>query len=438
MKSMKRNNSQHLLKNSPWASNKFGKIILSLCIGFIVVLFLPWTQNIQANGFVTTLNNDERPQEIQSAIAGRLTKWHVKEGDYINLGDTIALLGEIKSEYLNPELIKQTEIQIQAKENSLLSYNSKINAINEQIKQLEINRNLSIQKAKNKFDQENLKLQAESADYEAAKLNTKIAKQQLERDSILLAQKIKSPMDVENKRVKYQETVAKLFVSESKVRQAKASIANAKIELQNLDAEYGEKLSKGESDRYSAISAQMEVEAEVSKLRNTMANYSIRNGFYVITAPKSGYVTRTKVNGIGETIKEGETICQILPKTYESVVELFIDPVDMPLVHDGVHVQFTFDGWPTMVFSGWPNLTYGTFPGVIYGVNSSPNENGKYRVLVKQRKDLKPWPNELKIGVGARGYLLLKKVPIWYELWRIISGFSPDYYLPQKETPSKK
>ncbi len=438
MKSMKPIRSNPLLKDSPWASNKFGKIILILCLTFLVILFLPWTQNIQANGFVTTLNNEERPQEIQSAIAGRLNKWLVKEGDYIEFGDTIAVLGEIKSEYLDPDLLKQTEIQIQAKENSLLSYNSKINAINEQIKQLEINRNLSIQKAKNKLDQENLKLQAELADLEAAKLNSKIAKQQLERDSILLTKTIKSPMDVENKRVKYQETVAKLFVSESKVRQARASIANAKIEMQNLSAEYGEKLSKGESERYSAISAQMEAEAEVSKMRNNMANYTIRNGFYVITAPKSGYITRTKINGVGETIKEGETICQILPKSYESVVELFVDPVDMPLVHDGVHVQFTFDGWPTMVFSGWPNLTYGTFPGEVYGVNSSPNENGKYRVLVRQRADLKPWPKELKIGVGARGYLLLKKVPIWYELWRIVSGFSPDYYLPEKDNQSKK
>ena len=435
---MKQSKINPLLKNSPWASNKFGKIILTLCLGFVVVLFLPWNQNIQANGFVTTLNNDERPQDIQSAIAGRLNKWLVKEGDFVEIGDTIAVLGEIKSEYLNPELLKQTEIQIQAKENSLLSYNSKINAINEQIKQLEINRNLSIQKAKNKLDQETLKLQAELADNEAAKLNVKIAKQQLDRDSLLLTQKIKSPQDVENKRVKYQETVAKLLGSESKVRQARASINNAQLEMQNLSAEYGEKLSKGESDRYSAISAQMEAEAEVSKLRNTMANYSIRNGFYVIKAPKSGYITRTKINGIGETIKEGETICQILPKSYESVVELFVDPVDMPLVHDGVNVQFTFDGWPTMVFSGWPNLTYGTFPGEVYGVNSSPNENGKYRVLVRQRSNIKPWPKELKIGVGARGYMLLKQVPIWYELWRIMSGFSPDYYVPQKENVKKK
>jgi len=57
--------------------------------------------------------------------------------------------------------------------------------------------------------------------------------------------------------------------------------------------------------------------------------------------------------------------------------------------------------------------------------------------LVKQKSNVKAWPRELRIGVGARGYLLLKKVPIWYELWRIISGFSPDYYLPKTEKSKK-
>ena len=214
MKFMKTNmQNSTILRDSPWASNKFGKIILTLCLVFVLILFLPWTQNIQANGFVTTLNTEDRPQEIQSVIAGKISKWNVKEGDFVKEGDTIAVLTEIKSEYLNPDLLKQTEIQIQAKENSLLSYNSKIEAINNQIKQLETNRNLSIEKAKNKIDQETLKLQAELADYEAAKLNVKIAKQQLDRDSILLIQKIKSPIDVENKRVKYQESISKLFVN---------------------------------------------------------------------------------------------------------------------------------------------------------------------------------------------------------------------------------
>jgi hypothetical protein len=34
------------------------------------------------------------------------------------------------------------------------------------------------------------------------------------------------------------------------------------------------------------------------------------------------------------------------------------------------------------------------------------------------------------MGTGAQGIALLKDVPIWYELWRNINGFPPDYYKP--------
>ena len=34
----------------------------------------------------------------------------------------------------------------------------------------------------------------------------------------------------------------------------------------------------------------------------------------------------------------------------------------------------------------------------------------------------------MKIGTGAVGFALLKDVPVWYELWRQINGFPPDYY----------
>ena len=424
------NKLEFLTRDSNWTNNRFGKLIFIIFLIVILILFLPWTQSIQSKGKVTAFGTNERPQEIQSVIAGKLNKWYINEGDYVQAGDTIAVITEIKGEYLNPDLLQQTDIQLKAKEKSILSYSSKIDAINNQIRQLEISQDLSYDKLKNKLDQENLKLQGEIADYESAKMNTKISKQQFERDSLLYLQHIKSLFDVENKKNKLQEAISKMLVVESKIRQTKIAIENIKIELQNVSAEYGEKLSKSESDRFSAISGQMEAEGEVSKLRNTYSNYSIRNGFYTITAPQSGFITETKLNGIGETIKEGQSICKIIPNSMNHIVELFIDPVDMPLISVGNHVQFIFDGWPTMVFSGWPKLTYGTFPGEVYAINSVPNENGKYRILVKPKSQIKPWPNELRIGVGANGYLLLKKVPIWYEIWRTMCGFSPDYYKP--------
>ena len=415
-------------QDSPWVALYTRRLIVVGTIITIVFMFLPWTQNVQTTGVVTTLRPSERPQSIQTVISGQILKWYVKDGDQVNEGDTIAVLTETKSEYLDPDLIDQTSTQIKAKENSILSYSAKVNAINQQITQLEANRDFAIQKARVKLQQEKLRYSSEFAEMQAANINLKIAQQQLVRDSLLSLKQIKSPLDVENRRVKFQEALAKKLIQEAKLNMATNAIENARIELQNIDAEYGEKLAKAESERYSAISAQMDTETEVSKLRNLYSNYQIRNGFYVVKAPQKGLVSQTLSNGVGIAVSEGQALCTIVPSEINLAVELFVKPIDMPLIEIGAPAQFVFDGWPTMVFSGWPDLSYGTFPGEIYAVDNALQPTGNYRVLVKMAVDKKQWPEQLKIGVGARAYMLLKTVPVWYEIWRQLSGFPPDFY----------
>jgi len=435
MNFLKQYESHRLLHDSPWTAKRTGKFLGGMGIFFFIFLFLPWTQNIQTDGIVTTLLPNQRPQEIQSIIGGRIEKWYVREGDYVKKGDTIVRISEVKENYLDPRLLEQTNTQIRAKENSIESYSSKVDAINRQIGQLEVIRDQKIKQAVNKLEQEELKLKIEKAELEAAKTAESIARQQFQRDSLLQLKGIKSPMDVENKRVKWQETFAKRLTAENKIKSAIAAVENAKIELGNIGNEYAEKLSKTESDRYSAISSQLETEAEVSKLRNSYSNYSIRSGFYIIMAPQDGYVTKTMAAGIGETVKEGQAICTIMPSDINLAVEMYVDPIDMPLIKKGEPVNFVFDGWPTIVFSGWPNFTYGTFPGNIFAIDNTPSNNGKYRVLVAPTIEQKKWPEQLRVGTGAHGYLLLNRVQLWYEIWRKLNGFPPDYY--KKGTPAK-
>ena len=82
------------------------KIIIYVSIIGIVILFLPWTQNISGSGAVTTLKPDQRPQTIHSAIGGRIEKWYVKEGDYVKKGDTILFISEIKEDYFTSKMIE--------------------------------------------------------------------------------------------------------------------------------------------------------------------------------------------------------------------------------------------------------------------------------------------------------------------------------------------
>ena len=430
-------NEDFLLKDSVWVSPKMYKKLRWFFVFFILILFLPWQQNIQATGKVTTFLPEGRPQEIHSNIAGRVKFWRIKEGDFVKKGDTILVLNEIKTEYLDPDLLNQTETQITAKEQSVLSYSSKVDAINDQITQLENNRNLSQGKAKNKIEQEEYKLKAEQAEYNAAVSALAIAKKQLERDSLLANDKLRSTLEVENRRLKFQDALAKKLSAEAKLKVGLNAVENARIELRNVQSEYGEKLAKAESDRYSAISSQLESEAEVSKLRNSYSNYSIRNGFYIITAPQSGYVSKTQIRGINETIKEGQAVCTIVPEGAMLAVELNVKPTDVPLINVGQSVNFVFDGWPTVVFSGWPKASFGTFPGVVYGIDNMIGERGEYRVLIQADDAKKRWPAQLKVGIGARGYMQLKTVPIWYELWRILNGFPADFYVPKSDKNSK-
>ena len=91
------------------------RIIIVFSIIALIVLFLPWTQNISGSGAVTTLKPNQRPQTVQSLISGRIEKWYVKEGDFVKKGDTILFISEIKEDYLDPNLVSITKNQMDAK-----------------------------------------------------------------------------------------------------------------------------------------------------------------------------------------------------------------------------------------------------------------------------------------------------------------------------------
>ena len=71
--------------------NRFLKIFFVI---FLIVMFMPWTQNVSGSGFLTTLSPDVRPQTIQSPIPGTVVKWFVQEGDFVKKGDTIMHIGD--------------------------------------------------------------------------------------------------------------------------------------------------------------------------------------------------------------------------------------------------------------------------------------------------------------------------------------------------------
>ena len=418
----------------------FNRFLLAAAIVLFIVLFLPWTQNITGQGLVTTLKPSHRPQTIQSQIPGRIEEWFVQEGDYVKKGDTILRISEVKSEYFDDKLVERTNDQIEAKSSSVIAYGGKVDALNRQVSALINEQKLKMQQTRNKLLQSRLKVKSDSIDLEAAKTNIKIAETQFNRIQTLQDEGLKAVKDVEEKRLKLQETQAKLISQENKYLASQNEVLNAQIELSSINAQYTDKISKAQSDMYTAKSSGFDAKAQVTKLENEYTNYKMRNSLLYVTAPQNGYINKALTGGIGVTFKEGEKLVGIMPAQYDLAVETFVRPIDLPLLHLDEKVRVQFDGWPAIVFSGWPNVSYGTYGAKVVAIENFISDNGRYRILLAPDETDHTWPEAIRVGSGARTIALLEDVPIWFELWRQINSFPPNYYKPEgsKQLDSKK
>ncbi len=427
-------NIYHISRRSKVKNWLWGSLLLLL-----LSMFLPWTQNIRASGLITTLRQEQRPQQLNSVIGGRVEKWWVKEGDFVQKGDTIMQLGEVKVEYFDPALLERTDLQITAKESAASGYESKAQTASQQVTALEEGRVLKLSQIDIKLRQQNLKVESDSIDLSAVINELNVAKRQIDAAKAMLDSGVIALIDYERRKINFQNATAKRIGAENKYLQSKQELTALKIEKNAVVQEYADKIAKARGDQFSAISDKASSDAEVAKLKNAYANYDIRNKLYYVTAPQSGQITKARKAGIGEILKEGDMIVEIVPDKIQYAVEMFVSPMDMPLLSKGQKIRFVFDGFPAIVFSGWPASSYGTFGGVVSAIENSVSYNGKFRVLVTEDTTEKAWPKQLRIGGGANGIALLKDVTVGYELWRNINGFPPEYYQPAtKEMSSGK
>jgi multidrug resistance efflux pump len=396
---------------TPNTGKTLARILAGIGLLGIIILFLPWQQNVRGTGKVTAFNPANRPQTIESVIAGQIQAWHVREGEFVLKGDTIITIREVKEKYFDPQLLQRLQEQLNAKVSSLDSKESKAKALKRQIQALRAT-------LANKLEQSKAKLDAEKVRFQNAENQYQRNKKLFEAGNIALT--------------KFQDI-------EYKYQGAQADYLNAQIELSRVEAEYLDKISKAESDLNSTQADLFDTEGSIAKLRNEYANMEIRNERYQILAPQSGFIVKTVQAGIGETVKEGDPICTIMPDVSDLAVELNVKAMDVPLVEKGRSVRIQFDGWPALQFSGWPSVSVGTFGGTVKVIDYVSSKPGEFRLIVLPDKNDEQWPKQLRVGSGIKAWVMLNDVPVWYELWRQLNGFPPSLYEePLDEVIEKK
>lgn len=418
--------------------NKISRILMVLLAVFLICLFLPWTQNIRTSGQVTTLRQEQRVQKVNSIIPGQILRWYVKEGDKVKAGDTLVQLTEIKDDYLDPNLVLRTNEQLTAKQQSVEFYESKTNAQKNQLAALQNGLQIKLNQLNNKLKQLDMKIESENATLVSAQNDYNIASKQFQRQQDLFNQGLVSLTQLEQRNQALQSFQARLVTAQNNLNNTRQEVLNTQLEINGVQQDNVEKINKIQSDVMSNMSQIATSQGDVSKLKNQYSNYQNRAKLYYIIAPQDGQVVQAKRSGIGEIIKDGETLVEIVPTQLDYAVELYVAPLDIPLLAKGNKIRFIFDGFPAIVFSGWPQASYGTFGGKVEVIENTVSPNGKYRILVSPDTTDKPWPSQLRLGTGTQAIALLKDVPIWYELWRNINGFPPDFYTANSSSQTDK
>ncbi len=400
--------SVKLLSRQP-SFRVLGRWMLGVLGAVVVVLFLPWQQNVQGYGLVTALRPEERPQEAVAAVGGRIARWHVAEGTVVRAGDPIVELTEVKEGYLDPRTVERAETQVTQKRIAIAEKRAKADALARQRAALDSAWRFARVKADNRIAQL-------SASLAAAQLEDSIAGVQTERAAALFAQGLRSRAELELARQRAQRAAATAF-------EQQAALGSARADRSGVDAEYAEKIAKVDGDRRATLAEAAEGEADVAKLATGAASLGERRDLLVVRAPRDGIVVRALRAGTGEIVKDGEAIATVQPSAPRLAVALQVPARDVPLIDVGDRVRLEFDGWPAVQFSGWPSVAVGTFGGRVAVVDQIASPDGSYRVLVEADNAEEAWPQELRLGSGARGWALLRRVRVWFEIWRLMNGF---------------
>ena len=385
--------------------------VVGLALACVAALFLPWQQNISGEGTVTALRPQDRPQVVPTIIAGRIEHWYVQEGQYVTKGTPLAEISEVKEKFLDPQIVPRTRDMLDGKRDAVDNKLAKVIALDSLIFALELSRDLSLQKARNKVD-------LYEAAVEAAAVDSAVEADRFARREQLFKEGLASKVDLETFRKSNQQGIAKLVEKRQELR-------NARLEISSISAEYGEKIAKARADRNATRAEVGEGQTEIAKLRTELASMEIRAGMYIIKAPQDGTIIKALKAGVGETVKENDAIVTIQPAGPQRAVELYVRAVDIPLVRPGRLVRLQFDGWPALQFSGWPKVSLGTFGARVKVVDYVSNSKGEYRVLVVPDSADDPWPEQLRMGNRALGWAMLDRVPVWFEVWRKLNGFPP-------------
>ena len=404
-----------------------------LVIAIVALFFVPWRQTAAGVGTVVALDPQERPQPVRSPSKGVVSfvKPGLREGTFVKKDELVLRLTPFAAEG-----VAQLETQIIAMESkestAMTSLEVAKQAASLQVesgKSLTASLEQEYKAAIQKWEQTKNEVDSLKAGLDDKKNQLRIAEQ-------VAARGLVSKEELYSKQQAVESAKAKVLKAENAVHEFYASLLSKEDEIESKKQEIDIKNRSANQKVLEVMQKINTIEKEILDLRNKRGEMDRLE----IRAPRSGRIHQWFGLEGSDTIKEGDQLFVIVPDTDELSVEMKVSGNDMPLIKEGDRVRLQFEGWPAVQFVGWPSVAVGTFGGKVNRIFPTDDGSGNFRVVVTPENHFareNGWPEDrfLRQGVRANGWVLLKRVPLGYEIWRQLNGFPP---VVSDDTPESK
>jgi multidrug efflux pump subunit AcrA (membrane-fusion protein) len=93
----------------------FVMLLVAIVIVVAFLIYVPWVQTTSGRGVVTTLSPNERKQDINALVPGRIEEWYVRDGSSVKKGDPIVRIADIDPNLLDRLRAERGQIELQLK-----------------------------------------------------------------------------------------------------------------------------------------------------------------------------------------------------------------------------------------------------------------------------------------------------------------------------------
>lgn len=415
----------------PASAKPVAKALAAGLAAFLTAALLaPWQQNVRGSGSVMAYVPDQRQQQIEATVDGRVARWFVNEGDKVKKGQPVVQLADNDAAILDRLGNERTAIELRyaAQTGRLESIESRISSLRDSRRAEVVSAQAKIQIANEEVLSKEQGLQAATAELETNRIN-------FERQQSLKLEGLASTRDLELAELAFRQSEAKVQSAQAELRAAKNKFSQEKATLNIVQASTQASVAEAEASLRSA-------QTDMAATQGTLARLDVeiaRQKQQTVLAPVNGTILRMLVRQGGEQIKQGAVLAVMVPEVDDRAVAMFVDGNDAALIRRGYKVRLQFEGWPAVQFAGWPSVAVGTFGGKVAFVDAADDGQGNFRVVVVPDPADEPWPNPsyLRQGVRAKGWFLLRQVSLGFEIWRQLNGFPPATTTPAAASERK-